>query len=595
MSSGLEVAPSSERRDYPSLKDVPLTRQSPKPLPAPQPTSNGTPSVISLSANEARRRDTSGPDPQRLKMLEATVDGQQKDINRLLESFGSLHQELKTMKASIDFLKFQQKTLAGHETSNSPTELVENIDVLAKKVARIESKVDENEEFTQELRAMRSRLEHLESVIQSPKYLTTEPRLDPAGNGIAQSSSEHVLGLGDTQEVPSSTVNGSHSEPLRGRSVPEFGDSTAGIEGRYSPNSRSLSEQLFAPSRASIEPVTSDEGTFDRTRPQITSAEKIARAQKRHHFSSSASSSDISGPPSRPQSKQPRIRRKPDWTTKPTGPRLNDYEHVLTSDPEDSDYDPDSLVQSLENAQASEAMRAKGGFSKFRGKAPVRLPTPEWEKPDWDGPPPITNQSTRGRHTVRRGVSGRETFPGRDSLRLQSSEYSNGDYTNVGSPQFWDNAFSGIEYRKPVTVGPISKMRDERGRLLNPDGSIDGRSLRHVRERKRRQEVTAQQEQQEQHPTGVQQKSLQAIPPAQVDAAPRFVDAAALAAAGYVPAVAKTIKTEVHSGPQYETLNSPAAGPPPNQSSSSLTAAPVPQSALNGTHTGLMKQVFPWR
>ncbi|KAL8945945.1 MAG: hypothetical protein Q9222_007589 [Ikaeria aurantiellina] len=589
MSSGLEVVPFSERRDFPSLKDTHLARQRPKPSPAPEPTSNGIPTVVSRVPNEASRRESPRPELPPLENLKAVMDGQQKDINRILESIDSFNQDMKTVKASIDFLKFQQKTLADHETSNSPTELVENIDLLAKKVAHLGSKADENDEFGRELEAMRSRLEHLESIIRSPNIVTAERNPNSLRNGTVHPVSKHVLSSGETQEVPSSTINGSHSEPPQGRSMTEVGDSAVGTEGRYSQKPKIRSEQLSAPPRASVEPVTSDEDSVEWARPLITSAEKLVRAQKRRRLSSSTISSDRSGPRPGPQSKQPRIKGKPDWATKPNGPRLNDYEHVLTSDPEDSDYDPDSLVQSLENARVSEIMGAKGGISKSRGKPPVRLPTPEWEKPDWDGPPTTTNHDIRGRHTVRRGVSGRGIYPRRDSLRRQSSEYNNGDYIYAGPPQSRDNDFSINDYRKPVTVGPIAKTRDEKGRLLNPDGTIDGRSLRHERERKRRQEMAAQQQQQ------TQQRDPQAIVPATSNAAPTLVDAAALAAAGYVPTAVMTNKAEIHSAAQPETLNGPAAGHPPNQSTPSFSAAPTPQPALNGKHAGLMKQVFPWR
>ncbi|KAL8685919.1 MAG: hypothetical protein Q9218_007464 [Villophora microphyllina] len=521
-----------------------------------------------------------------------TLSQQRKDIDRIAANVDKLLQEMESVKANIGYLKFQQQTFAEHDAAGSPTALAEDIGALADNVARISAKVKDVDGIKDDLKMIKDRVQHLEETIQSgqlqPNGACSEPESNNSNN---------------MQEIPSSTR--SHTEqPLAHSSLgsplrlsQEDGPADELVDSLR----RSQSQQILA-SQMSLDEVTPRK---DRIRPQITSAEKVA-AQKRPHSSSSSSSGGT--PPPINHSKIPRITGKPDWSTKPNAKfahkgkltSLNDHHQIVTSDPEDSDFDPNS------QPQLSDMIGARETSSKARSKAPVRLPTPEWEKSDWEGPAQTTTRSARGENVVRRGMSGRHSLPNRDALRRRNSGYESrvsGDDTNSATkdPQIWAN-FSDVYQRYASTPTEAPKMRDSQGRLLRPNGKVDGRSLRHQKERAAIAQLKAHQKQVEKkghHELAREAREKlatfdgrqkQALGVTTLTTSPTtFVDPAALAAAGYVSPYSNTATPSHGDTPvEHGIANEGASTNETDQQGNDIPP-------FNGGHDKLMKQIFPWR
>ncbi|KAI4238463.1 MAG: hypothetical protein LQ349_001094 [Xanthoria aureola] len=346
-------------------------------------------------------------------------------------------------------------------------------------------------------------------------------------------------------------------------------------------------ERLYAASLTSDENMTPENDSFGIEEPHITSSSKVA-AQNRRRLSDSSSDTH---PPTKKRGRPPKFRDKPDWTTKSIS--LNNHQAVVTSDPEDDDYDPDKNTQEMEDARM-----------KSRPSRPglLRMPTPEWERPDWEGPsaaPPTS--STRGKITTRRGVSGRAPLVDRDSARRRSSAHGNGDYVYLDSPQYWDDQ-SLISTQADLRPDPFEKPRDSQGRLIRQNGKIDGRSLRHerAREEKARQAAVQQQfqrtSQDSKHVTEGRQDEMQAMGLTAPGAGQSFVDALALQAArnpgvaGPAAAAPHQVSTTSNAIKQEKDLvDRNGEG---GASTTAGVTAPRPQG---DRHAALMKQMFPWR
>ncbi|KAL8778880.1 MAG: hypothetical protein Q9213_007195, partial [Squamulea squamosa] len=543
--------------------------------------------------------------------IKAQLDGQRADIDRIVANVDSLMRDMKIIKASMDYLKFQQKTFAEHDTAPSPTTLAEDIHVLTREtqnltetVANFRTKATEVEEIKKELGSLKQRMQYLEDVSASEGRTANAPAQSTilaTRREKERRSNSHALS--ESLSV-SDKVQGKHSSTLLGALSAQASASRRtntyslppDIVGNGHTRESRSSDQLYAMSLTSDEDMTPENESTIMEEPQITSAAKVA-AQQRRRLSDSSSD----GRPTKKRGRPPRFKGKPDWTTKPIS--LNNHQAILTSDPEDDTYDPNKHTQGLKEPHSD------GRHTRAFGKAPVRIPTPEWEKPDWEGPsnaPPAN--STRGKTTVRRGVSGRPPLTDRDTLRRRSSGYGNGDYVYFDSPQYWEDQ-SPMSTQSPSMRDPFEKPRDSQGRLIRQNGKVDGRSLRHkrAREEKARQAALQQQLQmasQEEKKAEGQQKQMQAMGLAVPTPGQSFIDAAALQAARLpgaaspatpapapvqVPDQMMTVDDGIKEGERISGNDDDnAAGP---LTTAGMTA-PRPQS---DKHAVLMKQMFPWR
>ncbi|KAI4130618.1 MAG: hypothetical protein LQ341_006441, partial [Variospora aurantia] len=394
----------------------------------------------------------------------ALLEGQRKDIDRIMASVDNLHQDMKTMKASLDYLKFQQKTFASfaeQEDAKSPTAITEDLQTLTDRISNVTTKVqhvdtlatevqslDRNvsevkikvteidsiaENMRQvsklfsrldakandfgglklELNSMSRRIQRLEDANGERLQSNLESNLEMSSRQNAQRASEATdYDTGYLQEIPSSTR--SHSENI---AISRRNSDLTDLVGKDEYDSlfyEGRSQQQLQSQDPLDREMTPQGNLVDLLQPQITSASKVA-AQKRRLSQGSlspSSSSSSSSPSHAPQHKRRPVNEStangtPNLNTKSklgSGrrrklTRLNDPERVLLSDPEDSDFDPSSMPHDSLLHHAN-----------HHTTTPVRLPTPEWERSDWEGPRPTTfvgNNSnsinTRGRIPSRRG------------------------------------------------------------------------------------------------------------------------------------------------------------------------------------------------
>ncbi|KAL8824439.1 MAG: hypothetical protein Q9170_008154 [Blastenia crenularia] len=591
---------------------------------------SATPDFPSQSTNGVTQASTNGhgSPPPLGRGTAALLEGQRKDIDRIMANVENLVQDMKAIKASMEYLKFQQKTFetfADHEVDPSQTTrnqdihvltervhdvstkanrvdtLTEDLNVLNTKVAKVSTGVTEIDGLKLELKLMKRRIKRLEKAsTQSQESNLTSMSSTTIRPDVQRNSEPVPNDAGISQEIPSSTANRSQSEHApanlqRNDSTMSLGENRLVYVSDSGPDQFQGQSQYF-----DDRDMTPENNLVQLLQPQITSAEKVAAYKRRRSESSSPSSSQSTplSTPNRPLDR-PRIHTKPDWTTKPNPtPRtkgkitsLNDAEHVLTSDPEDSDYDPNSLPQ------APTALYNMKDISKSRSKPPLRLPTPEWEKPDWEGPSSasFTNSNTRGTTTARRGVSGRGFVSDRsNTFRRSSSGYANGDYAHAQSSDYWDEEPSSRRHSGTSdTNSYYAKRRDSKGRLLRSDGRVDGRSIRQQCLRAARAKVAAAREEvgaQKLDPIGQNQAPV----PVSKES---YVDAAALAAARY-GSVGKPVAQQMSGAMLSLGLDQAAAQTEVKQEvcgvdpkAQGIGGAPQ----VTDAHAKIMKQMFPWR
>ncbi|KAL9024347.1 MAG: hypothetical protein Q9196_006580 [Gyalolechia fulgens] len=596
------------------------TEQLPAVPAVPKSTRNGVPPAPTVTNGNG------SPDSAPDQGLSTLLEGQRKDIDRIMANVENLLRDMKTVKASMDYLKFQQKTLetfTDNEVAKSPTTLTSDLRNLTERITQVSAKVDRAHSLTEGLNALTERVSRVDTEVDEARGLKLElelleRRIERLENTNANSQASNLALKSDgsfprslqrksepvrndlviSQEVPSSTR--SHSEHTsahcrRSASTISLEENRLQYVSDSAPD-KPLNQNDYSDERH----MTPSSNLVEFLQPQITSAEKVlAQKRRRSPSTSSSSSSSSTAIPTRNRRSinGQRIPTKPDWNTKPrfdtTAKRkltsLNDPEHVLTSDPEDSDYDPDSLPQDFDGPRQTKDL------VRIRSKPPLRLPTPEWEKPDWENP-----YRTRGHSTVRRGVSGRGAIT---SDRKYSHGRTSGFDTNTHnesvsahSSDYWDDA--NRLSSTPDNLFP--KPRDSQGRLLRPDGRVDGRSLRYQRERAARAKLTAQ-------------AGLKARVGQQENAARRtalqntggyFVDSAALAAAGY----ATGNGNGAGAGGQVDGVGNPmtrqgsSASPAVkheneagDRASTIPSADAAPGQGGGEAHVKLMRQMFPWR
>lgn len=602
--------------------------------------------------------------------VKALLEGQRKDIDRIMANVDNLLQDMKTMKASMDYLKFQQKTFASfaeQEDAKSPSAITENLQTLTERVShfttkiqkvdtladnvrtldrnvsevkakvvdidglaenlqelskvfsRLDAKANDVGELKLELKAMSGRIQRLEEANGDRPKSNLASNSEVSSRSSAQNVAEPTYhATGSLQEVPSSTR--SHSENVAiGRRNSEVTISV-GEDRSDSFFDKGRQQSPIQGQDLMVQDTTCQGDLVELLR--ITSAQKVAAQKRRLSQDSSSSSSSLSPQHKRRPGYESRIDGTPDWNTKPKHgsarrrklTSLNDPNRVLLSDPEDSDFDP-----------------TIPHVAKDRTKAPVRLPTPEWERSDREGSHTAfanssSSNNTRGRLPSRRGVSGRGPLPDRKTLHRRSGGVG---YVSAYSPGYWED--------EPSTSPPdlIEKPRDSEGRLLRSDGKIDGRSLRHRQQQREAAEAkakakanddnltpllklgplwpvaAAQQEGDQPLQAGAQElqpanNNLAPLPVSSSTqaAAPQYVDAAALHAAGYTVLSTTTTNPSNPNDPSAAAVSTvtvtpmitsaePNHGPAADDSTAATIA--VKQGKGDDSHAKLMNKVFPWR
>ena len=479
-------------------KSEPTDDRSTPQTPALDPSVQGSKSASSApsltGSNPARETQTARdvddqqkstiPDPQDYQTF---IREQQKITDSLTASVNTLVQEMKTVKDSIEYIKFQQKTFADHGPTASPTDFTEELAALTRKVDSLSSKVAGYDGLAEEVFKTKKRIRDFENA-----YSNGEPMPDEYGYDLEQVDLSNL----DVDDTLARAEGRKGYEDLvkllREAQHLEHEENDAGI-----PQADGEDNPENSPKDSTMQ-------------PQITSAEKIAAQKRRRQQSDLSSSSSTSAPIPKKHASLPKINGKPDWTTKPRSSSsthkgkltsLNDYSTVTVSDPEDSDYDPKSQTvdQNFEYTKGAHLRRRPGK------KGPIGLPTPEWEKPDWQGPP-TADKSFRGKSTIRRGKSGRYPIADREMMRQSSSTTPTFNYhDSTMNPSRYPSEPFGQDFAEEP------KRRDSEGRLLRTNGKVDGRSLRHQRAKAAMKQLGTPEQGESGEKKGYYQRSSEAI------------------------------------------------------------------------------------
>ncbi len=448
------------------------------------------------------------------------LSGQRRDIDRILTSVEGLQTQILDMKNAIESLKANKNPENSGEVSPRDSNFAEEIELLTENISNISSKVHGIDGLRLELKMMKRRVQRLEH-----------------GNMSTQSS-HTVTGL--TQDTPrakfarmtgslarrSVLSGGGASHPSNGSNF--IGSSVSNVVLEQSPNLSvddddgtaiqqdlplmpKQAERDLGPSTLEIQSDPPELSRLDAGHSVVptdpVSAHPVGTLRKRvsipeTNFMGSITSSSTPQPSPIPAELSPRpttpanraARLKPRSATS-----LNNHRVAPVSDSEDDDYDPESTQLTTPPQGGSRGNnRGRGSRRRHRRSAPVRLPTPEWEKPDWIGPR-TTTSNTRGRGIMRRGVSGRNLGVEPDPKRRKTVSNDEGLHKDIINGH--DSASLALDDSdddpslKASKDGKeqvltrfglpdarrVKRARDEHGRLLRPDGRIDRRSIRYKR------------------------------------------------------------------------------------------------------------------
>ncbi|MCJ1254401.1 hypothetical protein MMC24_002216 [Lignoscripta atroalba] len=401
------------------------------------------------------------------------VKDQKKDIDRILKSVEQLQLEMTLVRGTLDSRNASALargpslgTMGKDPPSGDAQGLGDDVQYLTERLSEISSKANEVDGLRLELDMMKRRVKRLEEGNvgkQSSPISNSKPMESPTIHQAAR-----MTGPLARRSMPLKKLATSTTAPSILPDLPKHkGISKKTAPFKFSANDTSMTEGRSSSSSSSSS-TNSNQQSDAVTQPAISSASK---------FSQQRVALEDLGPG--------------EIDTDPILPAITDSRPledlgVTTYDPNDTEYLP-SGRSSIGNTQATldtveildsdyhprnrsfSSPRVRGGLrGRGRGRGRglrkswnVRLPTPEWEKPDWKGPSsiPASNSiadhtllsSSRGRLIMRRGLSG-SGFPSGPAMNRRKS---------TERPSF-------------LTDG---KLRDAEGFLLKPDGTRDGRSL----------------------------------------------------------------------------------------------------------------------
>lgn len=476
-------------------------------------TSNGSSTRLAHPQNVEQANGHSNDTPN-------ILSEQRRDIDRILNTVEGLQAQFRDMKTAIESLKGNKNSLNSGQDSPGDSGFTEEIELLTEHVSDISSKVHEVDELRLELRIMKRRVQRLEDGNMSTQSSHTvtgltqdTPRAKFAKMTGSLARRSVLSGTGashpsnDSNFIGSSMPNAVLDSSTK---LPAVEDKNTAIQQEIPvlPKNPIGSRESSAVDMQTNSPELSKLGAGRGAvaintvpaHPVATLIQRVSIPETDVTSSTTISSTSQLSPipaehPPRPTTPTNRVARaKPRSATS-----LNNHEVAPPSDSEDDDYDP-NLNQHTTPPQGGSrgSNRTRGSGRRHRRSVPVRLPTPEWEKPDWTGPI-ATTSSTRGRGIMRRGVSGRNLRVEPDRKRRKTTSNDEGlqkDTTNIHDLASL-TLYSGFEERSLRTskdgkevvltryglpdARRIKRARDKHGRLLRPDGSIDRRSIRYKR------------------------------------------------------------------------------------------------------------------
>lgn len=452
---------------------------------APPSSSNFAPVTLNGPTEDGleRKPSTDGKSTQTIRLLAE----QRNDIDRILLIVNDLKREIASMKDSMAEAKavLPAESRSRHRRSSFPEEL----ELLTENVSRLNSRVGDLDGLRLEMIVMKRRLKVLEqgyTPSQSSRTMTgyTPPVIPrPA----------------QPERLTSSLATRQH-RPLYPNGAPQHTDSGSPVIAS-SVESRPASTDLYGVSPEYNARGATENGdiAMRTSTTSVTSSSMASSSDSQSELSSSLEPQTPFLPPTTQQS--PTSHQPPTMFPPPiaVSKNLNNHDMIQSSDPEDSTYNPDS--------QRPRTHRQPHG-------ARVRLPTPDWEKPNWAGPPSIPNE--RSNNSVRPLGA-----PEPDPKRRKTSSFAEGlGAFSAGLPTSWTESSyhssqapthtpsqtqppwpaapppkedfaatyvpSPISPAPPIPIAPVKqdlrsipRARDAQGRLLRPDGKIDGRSVRY--------------------------------------------------------------------------------------------------------------------
>lgn len=447
------------------------------------------------------------------------LNEQRKDIDRILTSVEGIQTQIDNVKNAIESLKVNQNPQNLGQAPPKDLNFTRDIELLTENFIDMSSKVHEIDGLNLELKAMKRRVQRLEDGNMSTQSSHTVTGLT---QDTPRAKLARMTGSLARRSIPSDKSAShlrSHSDLIESSALNDGVQNlpAMGNEDRSTQQNLLLmpkdANQSTGPSSSQIQRRSPDQTELNAehnpafTNPmstnRVTSFKQRSSIPETQVASSSTSSSPshLSPIPARryPKSPTPESRA---ITTKPlSATSRNNHQVVPVSDSEDDDYDPNSYQHTTPPRLVSRGSnRTRGSGRRYRRSAPIKLPTPEWEKPDWTGPTNTTPITARGRGILRRGVSGRKPGAEPDPKRRKTTSNDEGALRE-SIPNSHETARSvlngsdGEHSLSPSKDGEeipltrhglpdaqrIKKARDEQGRLLKPGGRIDGRSLRYKR------------------------------------------------------------------------------------------------------------------
>ncbi|MCJ1469269.1 hypothetical protein MMC07_007902 [Pseudocyphellaria aurata] len=466
-----------------------------------------------------------GPAEMASASLMNPQDEQRNDIHRLFTMLDDLQDEMSSIKKVVDGMAIKTGSLGGHTEQNprAAAGFEAELDLLADTVSQINERVNEVPALRLEVKILKRRIQRLEDsgILTQSSHTVTGLTQDPVQNrrpsemDASVSSRPHPVAqrpfVPETLQAPPQSkrdeisespvkVSVLHDEPV-GSNDSEMITKSMGIEKvdagqKGIPLKIQLAERSTSPNSLMDKASEMQQGSSsNQTHSDTTMSMDFVPTQRLSFLSDSSSSSRMS---SLPTDSPPRPRTPPATRLKrqqaPSGISLNNHEIIPGSDPEDEDYEPNS-VPSPKTPPSRGIVRTRGPGRGRRSAQGIALPPPEWEQPGWIDPntlrqPPSPAASTRGKGVTRRSIGGKPKGPAteqrpRRSLAHIEPAASEGESRSAGRSsrhRTYDDYGNRLRANGEPDRRFMKRHRDEEGNLLTSRGTPDGRSIKRPRD-----------------------------------------------------------------------------------------------------------------
>lgn len=399
------------------------------------------------------------------------------DIDRILESVDSLQAEMTALHGVV--AKLQQNQVAAEKVHGARMKesrpensriTEEDLKLLTEQVTRVGSRANEIDGLKVELESMKRRIEHLEEA--NPTYSTHTtpdlpelPNFNPKPVQTARRTGPLAKGASLIAKTPSTSVSiAGVKSPLTKVHDRERRPVAVIPSSQTSDPSDSSGDESHISAR--IRDTSNDESNGEEIRMEDEN-EEVGKAHdtslKEQGLGTVMDVVDqLQDVKTAKNTTRSTLRKSRHSLRKDEVQNQQQEYAVLTADgfddSEDTDYRPRGRSSSSPRGRGELSTRGRNRGGRPRKK--IRLATPPWEKPDWNGPEDLQTPkntghrsspvSSRGRNILRRGLSGGlSTGSVSKSWKMPSQE-----------------------------ITEVGRQRDEEGYLLRWDGQRDRRSLR---------------------------------------------------------------------------------------------------------------------